>query len=136
MLLGPILASSGRHKKRSSAGTPIARGLLSSLSTMARFWLLAALVSLVAASAAPPSPVLTLPLTKHVNPAKLRNLASADRARLRSLLHRGKGDRRDKSVNATNNGVAYVVQVGVGSPFTSCQSTVRAVKRRVLTRAF
>ncbi|KZT72870.1 family A1 protease [Daedalea quercina L-15889] len=65
-------------------------------------------------------PLVSLPLVRRTDSARLNNLLANDQARARYLKQRtqGKLQGRDGSVNATNAVDTYVVSVGVGSPAT------------------
>ncbi|EJD41333.1 family A1 protease [Auricularia subglabra TFB-10046 SS5] len=79
---------------------------------------LLALCALAGASA-----VSTVPLTKRVDAARLRNLPSSDRARLHGLLSTLGGDedarRAAPPIAATNRATSYTVDVQIGSPPTT-----------------
>ncbi|KZV97329.1 acid protease [Exidia glandulosa HHB12029] len=66
---------------------------------------------------------VSLPVTKRVDRSKLKNLAHADRARVKALLHpvhpSNERARKPPSVQAQNTGFTYTVDVGVGEPATT-----------------
>ncbi|KZV82619.1 acid protease, partial [Exidia glandulosa HHB12029] len=76
------------------------------------FVLVALFFTLVAAA----PPLRTLPLTKRIDHSKVKNIVKSDQARAKGLKNVNKGDGEREPVNAFANGIAYVVNVAVGSP--------------------
>jgi hypothetical protein len=97
------------------------------LSRSVAFLLLPALAFLsLSVRASPHSQTLprtaALKLAARINSNGIKHIAAADRARARALLAGRSGD--SSSINATNTGMLYTVDIGVGSPPTDCKLLV------------
>ena len=69
-----------------------------------------------------------LGIAAKINASGFKNLADIDRARLAAMIAQGQGEisgthakRADGTVVATDSGVSYTANVGVGSPPTYCK---------------
>jgi len=66
------------------------------------------------------SKTATLKLAVRINSNGIKNIADADRVRVRTLQQ----DSHNPSIDATNAGVIYTAEIGVGNPSTYCKPLV------------
>lgn len=69
----------------------------------------------------------TLSFSSRMNAKRVTNIAAADKARAQAMKLASHQIKRDgsSSFSITNSVVAYTAQVGVGSPATECEMTIR-----------